>query len=399
MFRENIRWILLWAILSAYSVTAHPIALYSEDAAVAASLLKQASVSDGLYVDTRTVGGVQSEPRWLSSVANLGGRCTGLLIAPQVVLTAGHCGSSYQSATFLLPDSNFRPPPLGNYLEPRIATSFNVIARQQEPGFRMDFDISRNILEVDNDRQLLLLGDPVPTTPLALLYTTWQSTQQEIEQSTAQISGFGMFSSASPEGVQKGKGQSLGITQPKLVNWYGEDRWSGLVGEQPGYAGTLPGDSGGPLIKSFETIDPDFGFRSSMAAVIGTVIGGQFHNNDGTYSMTPGQRSYWEPTRYIGFIQETLNLWEREFAGQVSPGGLAPNVIQNFGKSFECPTGFLCKLGDQDRLAEASEIDATIITAPIVEPEGSRNVPEPATYLLMAFGLFRLCVDCRRIRG
>lgn len=398
MLSGNIRWMLLWVILSAHSVTAYSIALYSEDAAVAASLLKQASVSDGLFVDTRTVGGVQSEPRWLSSVANLGS-CTGALIAPQVVLTAGHCGTSLSFALFLLPDSNFRPPPLGNYLEPRVAASFGVMAVRREPSFRMDLDLAGHITNVDNDRQLLLLSDPVPTTPLALLYTTWRSTRQEIEQSTATMSGYGKFSSTSPDGVQKGKGQSVGVTQPELVNWFGEDRWRGLVAEQPGYAGTLPGDSGGPLIHSFETIDPVLPIKSTTAAVIGTVIGGQYNRDGDTYWMTSGQPSYWEPTSYIGFIEETLDLWKQELPGLVSPGGLDPIVIQNFGKGFECPTGLLCKLGDQDGLAEASELDATIILSPILELREDGSVPEPATYLLIALGLYRLYVDRRRIGG
>lgn len=239
-------------------------------AALIATLMPARAITGG--------GSAPSDAVAKSIVTIIGSRgnvCTGALIAPNIVLTAGHC---------ITPGTNYRviDP---TTTPPKLITASKVATH---PSFNMQTMLAHRATA---DVALLLLPSSVPNKSAA---TLGQPRVPIVNGSRLTIAGVGVTSSGSDAGVGTVRAASLAITgrpgtlQIRLIDPVTENKRAGL--------GACTGDSGAP---AFEDQDG----RSVIVGVVSWSTGA--NNSDGCGGLT----GVTPLTLYRDWIYKTAREW------------------------------------------------------------------------------------------
>lgn len=187
--------------------------------------------------ETRIVGGQQSDPGEFPYYVDLGG-CGGSLVAPDVVLTAAHCGS-YEGDTVIV--GAFRAGSTQNN-----AVEVSVIDEAMHPGYNDD--------TVENDFMLLKLSQEVniPGSNVVLSLNSQYSTPSDGEDLTVLGLGDTQEGGGSPNFLRDVEVQAVDTNTCNRQSAYdGEvtDSVMFCAGVDGGGKDSCQGDSGGPIVK------------------------------------------------------------------------------------------------------------------------------------------------------
>ncbi len=223
-----------------------------------------------------------SEAVALSVVTVIGSRgtvCTGTLIAPKIVLTAGHC---------VAPNTNYRVIDPSTQ-PPKLITAQKAVAH---PQFNMQTMLAHRATA---DVALLQLPSTVPNKSPAILGAPRIPIQQGARFTVA---GVGVTTSGGDDGVGTVRAANLAVTgnpgtlQMRLVDPVTQNKSSGM--------GACTGDSGAP---AFEDQDG----RSVIAGVVSWSTGP--NNSDGCGGLT----GVTPLTLYKDWIVKTARDWGAAF--------------------------------------------------------------------------------------
>ncbi len=196
-------------------------------------------------------GGTEHYSPFLARVAtqtNEGERiCSGTVIAPNWILTAGHCvgeengGNTYPASAFKVYTGN---------VEWEHATVSAVAEALRDPGYADQFSKFPQE-DIADDVGLLHLSAPVTVEPIVL--ATPQSFSRVVDGASLSAAGFGL---TSPNGTEPSKTMQLvtGLTVENVPASGSNERGEGndILIESSSNKGTCKGDSGGPFIDSVE---------------------------------------------------------------------------------------------------------------------------------------------------
>ena len=208
-------------------------------------------------------------------IGSRGTVCTGSLIAPSIVLTAGHC---------IAPDTSYRVIDPSTQ-PPRLITTQNAVTH---PKFNMQTMLAHRATA---DVALLLLPSNVPNKSAATLGLPRSPIQAG---SRFTVAGVGVASSGGDEGVGKVRAANLTVTgnpgtlQIRLVDPVTQNKSAGM--------GACTGDSGAPV---FEDQDG----RSIVVGIVSWSTGP--NNGDGCGGLT----GVTPLTLYIDWIVKTARAW------------------------------------------------------------------------------------------
>jgi secreted trypsin-like serine protease len=194
------------------------------------------------------VGGKPAQPGAFAAVAyivdlrgNEVGQCTGTVVAPKLILTAGHCAENVKNG-LVNKSSGYRvltgSLDLGT-TEPQVSTVLGVLVYE---GYARRVD--------DGDAALLVLSTPTTAPAIALASA---SNQGDLQAGTpAMVVGWGITHYAqrrSPESLQWAPTAVQGRQWCKRNAWPFYVRSEICTIDPPSYAtGACEGDSGGPLL-------------------------------------------------------------------------------------------------------------------------------------------------------
>ncbi|MBI3699088.1 MAG: S1 family peptidase [Afipia sp.] len=212
-------------------------------------------------------------------IGSRGTVCTGTLIAPAIVLTAGHCIAS--GTTYRVIDSTTQPP--------RLVTAQKAVTH---PQFNMQTMLAHRATA---DVALLQLPSPVPKKSPAILGAPRIPIQPG---SRFTVAGVGVTTSGGDDGVGTIRAANLVVTgnpgtlQMRLVDPVTQNKSSGM--------GACTGDSGAP---AFEDQDG----KSVIAGVVSWSTGP--NNGDGCGGLT----GITPLTLYKDWIVKTAREWGAAF--------------------------------------------------------------------------------------
>ena len=202
--------------------------------------------------------------------------CTGVLIGPSEVLTAGHCTAE--------------GVPVSDYNVLVGGATYGVSAAYYNPSYDPNGDV---VTYAPYDTGMLILSSSVTgTTPVAVL----QDLPVEVGD-PATIYGYGSNEDSGTPGRDP-------TANGKRANIYVEDVSDGLLSSQHSYAGvsasTCAGDSGGPMVQSV----------SGHLAVIGSLSIGTNAYGNGTCTLSDGGLY-----SYVDLQSQTSQDFLGQFAG------------------------------------------------------------------------------------
>lgn len=153
------------------------------------------------------------------------GFCTGLVLAPRIVLTAAHCLRSPKDMLALYRDEANNP------------VTLNIVRSEQHPGYRGDA-VRRRVKSLDIG--LVLLETPLPGRFQPSVIANRGAAVGE----TVEVAGFGLGREGDAHSGGTLRAASLIVSEPasRVVLWAGDPRSTGL--------GACSGDSGAPIFAS-----------------------------------------------------------------------------------------------------------------------------------------------------